>query len=178
MTMRNRIMRILLFPAMLLAALAHADSTDPHALAARWLSQQLQRNIVATQVLSVPRISSFDGCSVDRVRTAITGSTEVEVRCAELLFPQVLLVEFDGLQTVEKHSLPPVQPRKFPLVRAGSRLQADWRAPAMHATIPVIALDSGERGAEIRVRLEGSARVLLHARVLNAHTVEIISAGA
>ena len=174
--MPYRIMRVLFCPAMLLlVSLAHADSSEPHALAARWLSQQLQRSIDATQVLSVPRIASFDECSIGRVRTAITGSTEIDVRCAALLFPQVLLIDLD--MPSEKHASRPVPPRKLPLVRAGARLQADWRAPAMHATIPVIALDPGERGAAIRVRLEGSARVL-HARVLSAHNVEVISAGA
>ncbi len=68
-------------------------------------------------------------------------------------------------------------PHRPPLVRAGTPLHADWRTSTLHAELPVIALDSGAGGAEIRVRVSHTSRIF-RARVLSAHSVAIVSAGA
>jgi flagella basal body P-ring formation protein FlgA len=62
-------------------------------------------------------------------------------------------------------------------VRAGATLEADWRTPALHAELPVVALDSGAAGAEIRVRIANTSRIL-RARILTARSVAILTAGA
>ena len=49
--------------------------------------------------------------------------------------------------------------------------------PSLHAQLPVVALDSGASGAEIRVRIVNTNRVL-RARILSAQDVAIIVAGA
>jgi hypothetical protein len=67
---------------------------------------------------------------------------------------------------------------KFPpIVRAGAALRADWRTASLHAQLPVVALDSGASGAEIRVRIVNTNRVL-RARILSAQDVAILVAGA
>jgi hypothetical protein len=63
------------------------------------------------------------------------------------------------------------------IVRAGAALRADWRTASLHAQLPVVALDSGASGAEIRVRIVNTNRVL-RARILSAQDVAIIVAGA
>jgi hypothetical protein len=64
-----------------------------------------------------------------------------------------------------------------PLVRAGAALRADWRTPTLHAQLPVVALDAGASGAEIRVRIVNTNRIL-RARILSAQAVAIVVAGA
>ena len=63
------------------------------------------------------------------------------------------------------------------MVRAGATLQADWRTDFLHAELPVVALDAGAAGAEIRVRIPSTNRIM-RARILSAHTVTIVVAGA
>lgn len=64
-----------------------------------------------------------------------------------------------------------------PIVRAGAALRADWRTPSLHAQLPVVAMDAGASGAEIRVRIVNTNRIL-RARILSAQAVAILAAGA
>jgi flagella basal body P-ring formation protein FlgA len=64
-----------------------------------------------------------------------------------------------------------------PIVRVGAALRADWRTDLLHAQLPVVALDSGAAGAEIRVRIANTNRIL-RARILDAKAVAITVAGA
>jgi flagella basal body P-ring formation protein FlgA len=68
-------------------------------------------------------------------------------------------------------------PKAAPIVRAGAALHADWRNSTLHAQLPVIALEAGAAGDEIRVRIAHTNRIL-HARILSAHNVSIIAAKA
>jgi flagella basal body P-ring formation protein FlgA len=71
-----------------------------------------------------------------------------------------------------------IEPAASPnIVHAGAALRADWRTDFIHAQLPVIALDSGAAGAEIRVRIPQTNRIV-RARILGPHTVAIIMAGA
>jgi hypothetical protein len=83
----------------------------------------------------------------------------------------------DGAVGVTKRSSGNSARRIPPLVRAGATLQADWRTPSLHAEMPVVALDSGASGSLIRVRVGGSNRIM-RGRIVTAHTVSIIAAGA
>ena len=69
------------------------------------------------------------------------------------------------------------QPPAPKIVRAGAALRADWRTEFIHAQLPVVALDSGAVGAEIRVRIPQTNRIV-RARILSANAVAIIAAGA
>jgi len=62
------------------------------------------------------------------------------------------------------------------IVRAGAALRADWRTEFIHAQLSVVALDSGAVGAEIRVRIPQTNRIV-RARILSASAVAIIVAG-
>ena len=68
------------------------------------------------------------------------------------------------------------QPAAPAIVRAGAALHADWSTAFIHAQLPVVALDSGAAGAEIRVRIPQSNRIV-RARILSAHAVAIVVAG-
>lgn len=63
------------------------------------------------------------------------------------------------------------------IVRAGAALTADWRTAFIHAQLPVVALQAGAAGAEIRVRIRQTNRIV-RARILSADTVAIVIAGA
>ena len=84
-----------------------------------------------------------------------------------------------GLRLVARvRGLPNAAPRKRSThgARRGYS-QADWRTAFLHAELPVVALDSGAAGAEIRVRIPSTNRIM-RARILSAHTVAIVVAGA
>ncbi len=77
-------------------------------------------------------------------------------------------------------SAPAAAPRAAPssnIVRAGAALTADWRTAFIHAQLPVVALESGAAGAEIRVRVPQTNRIV-RARILSADAVAIVMAGA
>jgi hypothetical protein len=64
-----------------------------------------------------------------------------------------------------------------PIVHAGTTLTADWHTDFIHARLPVVALDSGSAGAEIRVRIPQTRRIV-RARILGPHAVAILATGA
>ena len=143
------------------------------------------------QILIVPESDSLEGCTILRVRPAPTGATSLSLRCPAHALPQLVLLKtsFDAVPEgiiagASAHSPSRIRPganaaapKTPPLVRAGAALEADWRTPALHAELPVVALDSGAAGAEIRVRVAHGVRVL-RARILTAHSVAIVEAGA
>ena len=166
------------------AVAAGARAAQSQEAAARWLSAQLRRPVEASQLLLAPDAAQLEGCTITRVRPAPTGATALSLRCPGHLLPQLVLLKipFDSAMNSNAPALRAAAPwgaaRKVPpLVRAGSTLAADWKTSALHAELPVIALDSGAAGAEIRVRVTQSSRIL-RARILTAHSVAILAAGA
>jgi hypothetical protein len=151
---------------------------------ASWLSQQLHRRVDASQILAAPSGLILQGCSVTRARAASTGAASLSLRCPAPLLPQLVLLNLpldataNALPTSrESASASPATHKPPPLVRSGAALQADWRTANTHAQLPVVALDSGAAGAEIRVRIANTSRIL-RARILGAHTVAITASGA
>lgn len=119
----------------------------------------------------------MDGCRITASNRAATGGTAISLRCPAFALPQLVLVEqplyglADGAATsaaLARHIATP------PLVRAGARLRADWRSGALHMQLPVIALEPGAEGEEIRVRVENGSRVL-RARIVAAQQVSIVT---
>lgn len=148
-----------------------------HELAA-WLSQQLHQPVDASQVLSAPDDMSLDGCSIKHLRVTATGDTVLVLHCPTHPLPQLVLLRLSRNNSRDTVASSAALPHHLsPLVRAGTTLHADWRTSALHAALPVVALDSGADGAEIRVRVFHSSRIL-RARILDAHNVVIVSAGA
>ncbi len=145
-----------------------ADAPDAMRAAASWLSQQLHRTIEPAQILVFPETFALDGCTIIRQQVTPMGATSLSLRCPAHILPQLVLLK---LPIAPSAPLPP------PVVQAGSTLQADWRTDSMRASIQVVALDSGAAGAEIRVRVARTNRIL-RARILSAHNVAIIAAGA
>lgn len=199
--MRTRILSATLLCLLGLRAAAAAADTSaagPRRDAAVWLSQQLHRPVEPAQILLVPRTGSLEGCTITRMRPAPTGATALSLRCPAHVLPQLVLLKIpldadanlasnpNGLLSGVRPGVVPntmpgalrhAAPNTPPLVRAGAALEADWRTPVLHAELPVVALDSGAAGAEIRVRIAQGIRVL-RARILTAHTVTIVEAGA
>jgi hypothetical protein len=173
-----------------LHAAACASAADSRQAAALWLTQQLHRPVEPAQILIVPEADTLEGCTILHARPAPTGATSFSLRCPAHVLPQLVLLKIplDAVsETIAAVASAPlshasatpkiVAPKTPPLVRAGAALQADWRTPALHAELPVVAMDSGAAGAEIRVRIAHGVRIL-RARILTAHSVAIVEAGA
>lgn len=158
----------------------HAEATmaeESRQSAAAWLSHQLHRSVDVSQILAAPVGNSLEGCAITHVRPAATGDTSLVLRCPAYPLPQLVLLHLSlgapTLPTVVAHRTTATTP----MIRAGMALRADWRTAALHAQLPVVALDSGANGAEIRVRVANTSRIM-RARVISAHAVSILSAGA
>ena len=181
------------------ASSAESSAAKSKQAAAAWLTGQLHHPVEPAQILIVPQSGTLDGCSILRARPASIGATSLSLRCPDHLLPQLVLLKIpldtvsvnvpaagpshpSGLSHPASSSHPSATPKPAatkvpPLVRAGAALEADWRTPALHAEFPVVALDFGAAGAEIRVRIAHGVRVL-RARILTAHSVAILEAGA
>ena len=165
-----------------LSALAHGAG-DARARTAAWLTAELHQPITAQQVRSAPEIASFADCRIARIASALTGGSSIELRCAPAAPRQIVLVNLDlppaedGPAVIRSRRAPRTgATRERPLIHAGARLQADWHTDAMHAVLPVVALQAGGGGEEIRVRLRGGKRIY-HARIMSAQSVEILREG-
>ena len=176
------------------AARSAAERAVDREPAARWLSQQLHHPVEASQVLTAPDLGSLEGCVVTRLRPAPTRATALSLRCPAQPLPQLVLLKIEldaasaGLPAPAGSTAGiPAGPRLAairqktvkapPLVRAGAELEADWRTPSLHAQLPVVALGPGAEGDEIRVRVAQSNRVF-RARIVDAHSVSVVSGGA
>jgi hypothetical protein len=175
---------LLLSAATASAATASAATDDHRQLEAQWLTQQLHRPVEASQILVFLYRGPLEGCAITRARRESIGATSLSMRCPAPVLPQLVLLnlslELDPASVSPSAHFAPPRPRSHgapPIVRAGAVLAADWRTDSLHAQLPVIALDSGAAGAEIRVRVPQSNRIM-RARILGAHTVAIIVAGA
>ncbi len=175
--MRRTLSYALLLVAHLLSCtlgLSYA-TPEPRNATVEWLSQQFQRRVDASQVLAAPADDSLDGCVITRVRATITGATLLRLRCPLHPLPQLILLHLSLDSPTFRAAIP--CPKVAPMVRAGTVLQAYWRTPQLHAQLPVIAIESGAAGGEIRVRVANTTRIM-RARIVNAHTAAIVSAGA
>jgi len=187
-------LRALACTLILLLSVTHASAVTASAndastaadrqLEARWLTQQLHRPIEASQILVFLYRGPLEGCAITRARRESIGATSLSMRCPAQVLPQLVLLnlrlELDPASGSTSAHFAVLRPRSHsapPIVRSGAVLAADWRTDSLHAQLPVIALDSGAAGAEIRVRVPQTNRIL-HARILGAHTVAIIVAGA
>jgi hypothetical protein len=176
-------------------AAAASFAPEPQQAAALWLSRQLHRPVETSQILVSPPDTALEGCTITRTRHASIGATALSLRCPTLALPHLVLLHLStdaatstgrisanpphiSSQDSPSHDSPhePAM-RVSPIVRAGAALRADWRTASLHAQLPVVALDSGASGAEIRVRIVNTNRVL-RARILSAQDVAIIAAGA
>jgi hypothetical protein len=158
----------------LLALLAHSAAATVQERAAVWLAEQLHGSVLPSQLLRWPALATPESCAIVRVQTASTGLTAITLRCSELTLPQLALVDLRAAAASLGRSAAAAPLRqKAHLVHAGSRLRAELRTAAMHVELPVVALEPGESGEEIRVRVSGCTRVL-HARIVGAHEVAIV----
>jgi hypothetical protein len=158
----------------LLALAAHSAAGTAQERAALWLTEQLHDSVLPSQLLRWPALATPESCAIVRVQAASTGLTALTLRCSELTLPQLALVALrSAAASPDRSAATAPRQQKAHLVHAGSRLRAELRTAAMHAELPVVALEAGESGEEIRVRVFGSARVL-HARILGAHEVAIV----
>jgi hypothetical protein len=180
------------------SAAAAAFAPEPQQAAALWLSRQLHRPVEASQILVSPPGTALEGCTITRARRASIGATALSLRCPALALPHLVLLHLsidaaasaggiseNPLLSASRNK-PPHHPshdsphglavKVPPIVRAGAALRADWRTASLHAQLPVVALDAGVSGAEIRVRIVNTNRVL-RARILSAQDVTILVAG-
>jgi hypothetical protein len=177
--MRPYLSSALLLVALLLSCTLGLASAkpEPRIATAEWLSQQFQRRVDVSQVLAAPADDSLDGCVITRVRTTITGATLLRLRCPSHPLPQLILLHLSLNPSPSRVAIPHPEAAPVPMVRAGAVLQAYWRTPQLHAQLPVVAIESGVAGGEIRVRVANTTRIM-RARIVSAHTAAILSAGA
>jgi len=189
--MRIRLSSAFVFTLCLLALAipsAHAQAQDPSRQSqAAWLSRQLHQPVQASQILLAPEAAELDGCTIARTRRAPTGATALSLRCPAPSLRRLVLLDLNlggsphppsvGARETQHTA---ITSRTLPspnIVRAGAALRADWRTAFIHAQLPVVALDSGAAGAEIRVHIPQTNRIV-RARILSAKAVSIISPGA
>jgi|GEM_PF-1394723 hypothetical protein len=155
-------------------------AATPRQAVAGWLTQRLHREVEASQILVAPNVDALEGCTIARTRHEAIGATSLSLHCPGYVLPQLVLVNFpielDAASTSGKlldpaHNL---SHNAHPLVRVGATLSADWRTESLHAELPVVALDSGIAGSEIRVRIPQTNRIM-RARILSAHSVTIVT---
>jgi hypothetical protein len=177
--MRHYISSALLLAVLPLSCTLGLASATPEARSAtvEWLSQQFQRRVDASQVLAAPADDSLDGCVITRVRATTTGATLLRLRCPSHALPQLILLHLFPSPSTVRAAMPHPETAPAPMVRAGTVLQAYWRTPQLHAQLPVVAIESGAAGGEIRVRVANTTRIM-RARIVSAHTADILSTGA
>ena len=186
--------RLLIFDAPLHLSLlgssaAASESIQLRQAQALWLSGQLHHSVEPRRSSSPPRPTALEGCTIIRTHAAPLGATALSLRCPGPCFAAT------GAAQTSYRRMPAARPRiaycsiladvtpeapspKIPPDRAGRGRTAGRLAHrSLHAELPVVALDSGVAGAEIRVRIASSNRVL-RARILTAHAVTIVAAGA
>lgn len=179
---RNLSFTLLLFPLALACVTAQASVTPASSATAEWLTQQLHRSVDASQVLAAPSSSSLEGCTITSMRATAAGDTSLRLRCPSQPLPQLILLHLSlepsapHVTTQHRQAALDRNTAPAPTVRAGAVLRADWRTPLLHATLPVVAMESGAAGGEIRVRVANTKQIM-HARILSAHNVAILSAG-
>lgn len=176
----------------------------PRLAQALWLSQQLHHPVEAAQILLFPEAATLEGCTVRRIRRASTGAMSLSLRCPASRLPHLVLLADTGgphpgtsaafgsvsgceavgecaIQSTTRASHTPslsqLAAASPKIVRAGAALRADWHTDFIHAQLAVVALDSGAAGAEIRVRIPQTNRIV-HARILSSDAVAIVPAGA
>jgi len=180
--MRLHLLSAFVFTLCLLAlaissAQAQAQDTSQQAQAA-WLSRQLHQPLQASQILLAPQAAGLDGCTIARTRRAPTGATAISLRCPAPSLPSLVLLDLPLAVGESETQHKAITSRATSnIVRAGAALRADWHTTFVHAQLPVVALDSGAAGAEIRVRIPQTNRIV-RARILSAKAVSIISPGA
>jgi hypothetical protein len=157
--------------------------------AAEWLSAQLETAIEPAQLLAWPEAPGLDGCRITRLRAAATGGMALSLRCPAMRLPHSILLRLAPEQAQAVLHSPAAALRTVsaqralaaarvqPLVRSGAAVRALWQGGALRFRLPVIALDSGAAGAEIRVRnpIGGPA---LRARIVSAGEVLLLAPGA
>jgi hypothetical protein len=164
------------------AAQTQADFKQAQAL---WLSEQLHRTVEAAQILASSESTTLEGCTITRIRPAATGATALSLRCPASRLPHLLLLAGrmpqGGMPPTLASSAAPRVPTTFAaslnIVHAGAALRGDWSTDFIHAQLPVVALDSGVAGAEIRVRIPQTNRIV-RARILGPDSVAIVVKGA
>jgi len=176
---------------------------DSRLAQAAWLSRQLHHPVEVAQILLSPEVATLENCTVRHVRRASTGATALSLRCPASRLPRLVLLADTGvpragtsaafgsvsgreaasgecaIQSTAPASLNPAPSQHAAaspkIVRAGAALRADWRTAFIHAQFPVVALDSGAAGAEIRVRIPLTNRII-RARILSADAAAIVLA--
>jgi hypothetical protein len=170
--MRNVPLIIALLGLGLLLPPESAAATAEQELFARWLTDALHRPVEPEQVLSWPAAQPPERCRIAQLRPSATGVTAISLRCGESTLPRLLLAELRGNEpSTSGAAQAPL--RTPPMVRCGSTLHAELHTDRMHAQVAVVALQSGNEGEEIRVRVKRSNRIL-RARVLGAREVAIL----
>jgi hypothetical protein len=175
--MRRTLPSALLLVALLLSCTLGLACAEPRNATVEWLSQQLQRRVDASEVLAAPADDSLEGCVITRVRATITGATLLRLRCPLHPLPQLILLHLFLNPSTLRAAIARPKIAPAPMVHAGSVLQAYWRTSQLNAQLPVVAIESGVAGGEIRVRVANTTRIM-RARIVNAHTAAILSTGA
>jgi hypothetical protein len=181
---RHNWFAILLLCAAAMAAPTPKDTTA-RARLAEWLTARTGQAIAPAELLVYPTISDLSGCEVSGLRGAGTGRSELRMHCPGMALPQLVVLNCtaDGqdqrIRSKGNLSTVAATPRlrHATLVRIGVHLQAELRSDSMRATLPVVALEGGDAGEIIRVRVTGNSRAL-RAQIVDAHSVLIVNGGA
>jgi hypothetical protein len=177
---RLHLLAILLLTATAMAA--PPEETTARVRMAQWLTAQTGQAILPEELLMYPKTAELAGCQATDLHAVGLHRSELRLHCPGMALPQLVVVNLaaDGHATKAKTALPVTTMAKkkhTALVRSGARLEAELHTDGMRALMPVVALEDGDAGQTIRVRVSGNGRTM-HAQLVDAHSALIVTGGA
>ncbi len=180
----HNLLCVLLLCATAVAAPTPEDITARMRLS-QWLTARTGHSIAPAELLVYPKISDFANCVATGLHRVGAERSELRLHCRDLALPQlVVLSSTAGSQSQQVQSSGNLKtataaPRykHSTLVHSGMQMHAELRSDGMRAVMFVVALDNGDAGETIRVRVAGNSHTL-HAQIVDAHSVVIVNGGA
>ncbi len=177
---RFHLLAILLLTATALAA--PPEDRSGRARLAAWLTVQTGQEILPEELLMYPKTTELAGCQATDLHAVGLHRSELRLHCPGMALPQLVVVN----RAADEHALRPkvathvtttAKIRHTALVRSGARLRAELRMDGMRALMPVVAMEDGDAGQTIRVKVTGTGRTM-HAQLVDAQSALIVTGGA
>lgn len=177
---RRNLLGILMLTATAMAA--PPEETMARARMAQWLTAQTGQAILPVELLMYPKTGDLTGCQATGLRGVGAHRSELRLHCPGMALPQLVVIN----RTTDEHAPQPraatpvtatARKKHTALVRSGARLEAELRTDGMRALMPVVAMEDGDAGQTIRVKVPGNGRTM-HAQLVNAHSALIVTGGA
>jgi hypothetical protein len=158
------------------------EETTARVRMAQWLTAQTGQTILPEELLMYPKTADLTGCQAAGLHGVGVHRSELRMHCPGMALPQLVVIN----RTTGEHAsqtktatLGPtiIRAKHTALVRSGAHLEAELRTDGMRALMPVVAMEDGDAGQTIRVKVPGNGRTM-HANLVDAHSALIVNGGA